>query len=207
MVAYNQALSKSRLRRRLLHDCTGNTLLGTICITLCCGKAGLSVKVLIRGECCKVPDSYPKDASGQLEPDQQFINELTKQLVKGPQARRYTQKAVHTQGGTHKRRSVATAGVMLLKGPQARRYTQKAVHTKGGTHRRRSVATAGVMLLKGPQARRYTQKAVHTKGGTHKRRSVATAGVMLLKGPQARRYTQKAVHTKGGLWPLQASCY
>ena len=53
-------------------------------------------------------------------------------LLKGPQARRYTQKAVHTQGGTHKRRSVATAGVVLLKGPQARRYTQKAVHTKGG---------------------------------------------------------------------------
>ena len=44
----------------------------------------------------------------------------------------YTQKAVHTQGGTHKRRSVATARVMLLKGPQAGRYTQKAEHTKGG---------------------------------------------------------------------------
>ena len=38
-------------------------------------------------------------------------------LFKGPQARRYTQKAVHTQGGTHKRRFVATAGVMLLNGP------------------------------------------------------------------------------------------
>ena len=33
-------------------------------------------------------------------------------LFKGPQARRCTQKAVHTQGGTHKRRPVATAGVM-----------------------------------------------------------------------------------------------
>ena len=75
-------------------------------------------------------------------------------LFKGPQARQYTQKAVHTQGGTHKRRSVATAGVMLLKGPQARQYTLKAVRTQGGTHKRRSVATAGVMLLKGPQARR-----------------------------------------------------
>ena len=128
-------------------------------------------------------------------------------LVLGPQARRYTQKAVHTQGGTHKRRSVATAGVTLLKGPQAKRYTQKAVHTQGGTHKRQSVATAGVMLLKGPQARRYTQKAVHTKGGTHKRRSVATAGVMLLKRPQAKRCTHKAEHPKGGLWPPQESCY
>ena len=53
-------------------------------------------------------------------------------LFKGPQARRYTQKAVRTGGGTHKRRYVATAGFMLLKGPQARRYTKKAVHTKGG---------------------------------------------------------------------------
>ena len=32
----------------------------------------------------------------------------------GPQARRYTVTAVHTQGGTHKRRSVATAGVLLF---------------------------------------------------------------------------------------------
>ena len=101
-------------------------------------------------------------------------------LLKGPQARRYTQKAVHTQGGTHKRRCVATAGVVLFKGPQARRYTQKAVHTQGRSHKRRSVVTAGFMLLKGPQARQYTQKAVHTQGGTHKRRSVATAGVLLL---------------------------
>ena len=37
-------------------------------------------------------------------------------LFKGSQARRYTQKAVHTQGGTHKTRSVASAGVMLVKG-------------------------------------------------------------------------------------------
>ena len=42
-------------------------------------------------------------------------------LLKALQARRYTLKAVHTQGGTHRRRSVATAGLMLLKGPQARR--------------------------------------------------------------------------------------
>ena len=70
-------------------------------------------------------------------------------LFKGPQARRYTQKAVHTQGGTHKRRPVATAGVLLLKGPQARCCTHKAVHTQGSAHKRRSVATAGVMLFKG----------------------------------------------------------
>ena len=37
--------------------------------------------------------------------------------------RRCTHKAVHTQGGTHKKRCVATAGVMLFKGPQARWYT------------------------------------------------------------------------------------
>ena len=60
-----------------------------------------------------------------------------------------TGKAVHTEGGAHKRRSVATAGVMLFKGPQARRCTQKAVHTQGGAHKRRPVATAGVMLFKG----------------------------------------------------------
>ena len=87
-----------------------------------------------------------------------------------------------TQGGTHKRRSVATEGVLLFKGPQARRHTQKAVHTQGGTHKRRSVATTGVMLFKGPQATRYTQKAMHTQGGAHERRFVATAGVMLFKG-------------------------
>ena len=61
---------------------------------------------------------------------------------------------MHTQGVTHKRRYVATAGVMLFEGPQAGRYTQKAVHTQGGTHKRRYVATAGIMLFEGPQARR-----------------------------------------------------
>ena len=38
-------------------------------------------KVLIRGELRKVPGSFPKEASSRLELDQQFINELTKQLV------------------------------------------------------------------------------------------------------------------------------
>ena len=38
-------------------------------------------KVLIRGEWRKVPDGYPADASGQLERDQLFINDLSKQLV------------------------------------------------------------------------------------------------------------------------------
>ena len=38
-------------------------------------------KVLIRGEWRKVPDGYPADASGQLERDQLFIDDLSKQLV------------------------------------------------------------------------------------------------------------------------------
>ena len=38
-------------------------------------------KVLIRGEWRKVPDGYPADASGQLERDQLFIDDLCKQLV------------------------------------------------------------------------------------------------------------------------------
>ena len=52
-------------------------------------------------------------------------------LFKGPQARRYTHKAVHTQGGAHKRRSVATAGVLSFKGPQTGQCTQKAVCSCG----------------------------------------------------------------------------
>ena len=38
-------------------------------------------KFLIRGDWRKVPDSYPKHASDQVERDEPFINELTKQLV------------------------------------------------------------------------------------------------------------------------------
>ena len=34
----------------------------------------------------------------------------------GPQARLYIHKAVHTQGGAHKRRPVAIAGVLIFKG-------------------------------------------------------------------------------------------
>ena len=38
-------------------------------------------KVLIRGEWRKVPDGYPVDASGQLERDQLFVDDLPKPLV------------------------------------------------------------------------------------------------------------------------------
>ena len=38
-------------------------------------------KILIRGEWCKVPNGYPTDVFGQLEPDHLFINDLAKQLV------------------------------------------------------------------------------------------------------------------------------
>ena len=38
-------------------------------------------KVLIRGEWCKVPDGCPADAFGQLERDQLFIDDMSKQLV------------------------------------------------------------------------------------------------------------------------------
>ena len=37
--------------------------------------------VLIRGEWRTVPDGYPADVSGQLERDQLFINDPSKQLV------------------------------------------------------------------------------------------------------------------------------
>ena len=37
--------------------------------------------VLIHGEWRKAPNGYPRDAYGQLERDQLFINELAKQLV------------------------------------------------------------------------------------------------------------------------------
>ena len=95
-------------------------------------------------------------------------------LFKGPQARRYTQKAVHTQGGTHKRRSVATAGVMLFKGPQARWCTRKAVHTQGrggrGGGRGGKGARGGVVKkVGGGGVGSYTQKAVHTQGGADTR--------------------------------------
>ena len=79
-------------------------------------------------------------------------------------------KAVHTQGGPHKRRSTTTARVLLFEGPQARLYTQKAVHPQGGARKRRYVATTGVLLFKihgqgGKHGRQYTYKVVRTKGG------------------------------------------
>ena len=99
----------------------------------------------------------------------------------------------------HKRRPVATAGVILFKGPQARRYTQNTVPTQGGAHKRRYIATAGVMLFKGPQARRCTQNAVPTQRGAHKRRSVATAGVMFFRGSKKGTLLFKEAHRVGGV--------
>ena len=52
----------------------------------------------------------------------------------GSRTRRCTHRAVHTQGGAYKRRSVATARVLLFEGPGStheRWYTHRAVHTKG----------------------------------------------------------------------------
>ena len=61
-------------------------------------------------------------------------------------------RAVHTQGGAHKRRSVATAGVLLCKrGAGLAPASSEASRSRG--------------LVGAPQARRYTHKAQHTKGG------------------------------------------
>ena len=78
--------------------------------------------------------------------------------------------AVHTQGGPHKRQSVATAGVMLFQEPQARRYTQ------GGAHTRRNTQKAVCGHRKSHVIEGATGKAVHMERGAH-----------------TRRYTQKAV--------------
>ena len=107
--------------------------------------------------------------------------------------RRCIHKAVHTQGGAHRRRSVATVGVLLFRGgagagPRVERSepghwggwrsTHKAVHTQGGAHRRRFVATAGVLLFKGVRglapvsseaSRSKGGAAVHTQGGAYTR--------------------------------------
>ena len=71
---------------------------------------------------------------------------------------------MHTQGGAHIGRSVATAGILILKGgvgagPQVEQSEpkqgevgqsrHKAVHAQGGAHTRQSVATARVFLFKG----------------------------------------------------------
>ena len=116
--------------------------------------------------------------------------------------RRCTQRAVHAQGGAHKRRSVATAGVLLFKRRAKRAICRVkraqareglAIHTQGDAHTRRFVATTGVLLFKGggcggshlhraKQAEAREGLAVHTQGNAH-----------------TKRCTHKAVHTKGGL--------
>ena len=86
---------------------------------------------------------------------------------------RCTHKAVHTQGGAHIRRSVATAGVLLFKrgagvGPCVKRSEPRCTMCGarvGGVHTRRCI-----------------HKAVHTQGGAHTRWSVATVEVLLFKG-------------------------
>ena len=94
-------------------------------------------------------------------------------LFKGPQARRSPHKADHTkgglwlptQGGTHKRRSVATARVMLSEGPKARRCTHKAEHTKGGLWPPHESCYLSGHRQGGAHTRRNTQKAVCGGGG------------------------------------------
>ena len=107
--------------------------------------------------------------------------------------------ALHTQGGPHTRRFVATVGVLLFKGGAGvgPRVERSELQRRFGC----------------PYTRQCIHKAVHTQGGAHTRWSVATARVLLLKGgagvgrPHTRRCIHKAVHTQGGLWPPQESCY
>ena len=47
------------------------------------GQEDTRPKVLIRGEFHKPLDAYPNDACGRPERDQQFLNELAKELVAG----------------------------------------------------------------------------------------------------------------------------
>ena len=66
----------------------------------------------------------------------------------------------HTQGGTYKRRSVASPGVMLLQGPQARWCTHKDKNTKSSL-----LPAQGSCWLRGHRqggadTRQNTQKAV-----------------------------------------------
>ena len=114
-----------------------------------------------------------------------------------PHTRRCTYKAVHTQGVAHKRRSVATAGVLLFRGgagvspassvarrsPHTRRCINKAVHIQGGAH-----------------TRRCTQKAVcgHSRvlfywGGA----GVSPASSAASRSPHTRWCINKAVHIQG----------
>ena len=72
---------------------------------------------------------------------------------------------MHTQGGTHERRPVATAGVMLFKGPQARWCTHKAEHTKGGLWPPQESCYLRGHRQGGAHTRRCSQKAVYQRKG------------------------------------------
>ena len=76
-------------------------------------------------------------------------------LFNGPQAKRYTENVLYTQGSAHERRSVET--VMLLKGPQAGWFKQ-AVN-----------AVQRVRLFKGAHARQYTQHVMYRQVSAQKR--------------------------------------
>ena len=85
--------------------------------------------------------------------------------------RRCIHKVVHTQGGAHTRRSVATAGVLLFKGgclcwpPRGAKRAEArgglAVHTQGGAYTRwrthKAVQTQGALWA--------PQEFCHLKGG------------------------------------------
>ena len=121
--------------------------------------------------------------------------------------RAYTQ-AVHTQGGAHTRRSVATAGVLLFTGgaglAPASSEESRSKGRFGGTHTRRGI-----------------HKAVHTQGGLWPLQescylrglqglapasSEASRSKGRFGGTRTRQGIHNVVHTQGSLWPLQESC-
>ena len=130
-------------------------------------------------------------------------------LFEGPQARWYTQNAVPTQGGAHKRRSVATAGVMLL----GLREPSGAIEETG------LVFTLLRTMDHVPSTFRFGVGTCHvcrevlplfflffymsrSRGGSPSQKHSTRKMVHTQRGAYRGRHTQK-----GGLWPPQESCY
>ena len=63
-------------------------------------------------------------------------------LFKGPQARRYTQRWLHTQGGAHTKRNTQKAVRGQRMSHVIERATGKAVRIQGGAHTRQNTQKA-----------------------------------------------------------------
>ena len=126
-------------------------------------------------------------------------------LLKGPQARRWKQKAVPTQGSLWPPQESCYLRGHMQGGTQTRLCTNKPEHTEGGLWPSQQSCYLRGNRPDGTPRRRCTLKALHREGGLWPPHESCHLRGHPQGGAQTRRTTQKAVYGHRGTHVIQGA--